>query len=191
MELHSAEDSASLPGIPRPPARRETYQQLLQPHGASLYVVGDQVSPQPGWHEGALASTRYVVALAGNLVVLDVLGADLPDVVCSEGSGVVHLSVDTALQATGVLAHTDVQERHGAGGAGLAVTFVVLPGDLWFPGGPGRTTQPEEFNSLMDGLETKLFDVLPDETWIYPGHGNDTTIGTERPHLAEWRARGW
>jgi glyoxylase-like metal-dependent hydrolase (beta-lactamase superfamily II) len=67
----------------------------------------------------------------------------------------------------------------------------VLARAVVFPGGPGRTTQPEEFNSLMDGLEAKLFDVLPDETWIYPGHGNDTTIGTERPHLAKWRARGW
>jgi glyoxylase-like metal-dependent hydrolase (beta-lactamase superfamily II) len=67
----------------------------------------------------------------------------------------------------------------------------VFTGDCLFPGGPGRTTRPEEFNSLMDGLETKVFDVLPDETWIYPGHGNDTTLGTERPHLAEWRARGW
>ncbi|MEV1064515.1 MBL fold metallo-hydrolase [Streptomyces sp. NPDC050263] len=67
----------------------------------------------------------------------------------------------------------------------------VFTGDCLFPGGPGRTTLPEEFNSLMGGLETKLFDVLPDETWVYPGHGNDTTLGTERPHLAEWRARGW
>ncbi|MFI0514174.1 MBL fold metallo-hydrolase [Streptomyces sp. WSLK1-5] len=67
----------------------------------------------------------------------------------------------------------------------------VFTGDCLFPGGPGRTTRPEDFSSLMGGLETKLFDVLPDETWIYPGHGNDTTIGTERPHLAEWRARGW
>ncbi|MDR6978284.1 glyoxylase-like metal-dependent hydrolase (beta-lactamase superfamily II) [Streptomyces sp. 3330] len=67
----------------------------------------------------------------------------------------------------------------------------VFTGDCLFPGGPGRTTRPEEFDSLMGGLETKLFDVLPDETWIYPGHGDDTTIGTERPHLAEWRARGW
>ncbi|WP_309062535.1 MBL fold metallo-hydrolase [Streptomyces sp.] len=67
----------------------------------------------------------------------------------------------------------------------------VFTGDCLFPGGPGRTTRPEEFNSLMDGLETKVFDVLPDETWVYPGHGNDTTLGAERPHLAEWRARGW
>lgn len=40
-------------------------------------------------------------------------------------------------------------------------------------------------------METKIFGVLPDETWVYPGHGNDTTLGAERPHLPEWRARGW
>ncbi|WP_432127414.1 MBL fold metallo-hydrolase [Streptomyces sp. bgisy082] len=67
----------------------------------------------------------------------------------------------------------------------------VFTGDCLFPGGPGRTTHPEEFDSLMSGLEAKLFGALPDETWVYPGHGNDTTLGTERPHLAEWRARGW
>ncbi|MEV0476133.1 MBL fold metallo-hydrolase [Streptomyces prunicolor] len=67
----------------------------------------------------------------------------------------------------------------------------VFTGDCLFPGGPGRTTLPAEFDSLMGDLETKLFDVLPDETWVYPGHGNDTTLGTERPHLSEWRARGW
>lgn len=42
----------------------------------------------------------------------------------------------------------------------------------------------------MSGLEAKVF-VLPDETWIYPGHGNDTTLGTERPRLGEWHERGW
>lgn len=60
-----------------------------------------------------------------------------------------------------------------------------------FPGGPGRATRPEDFNSLMTGLEDKVFSRLPDATWIYPGHGNDTTLGAERPHLEEWRARGW
>lgn len=43
----------------------------------------------------------------------------------------------------------------------------------------------------MGDLESKIFGVLPDETWIYPGHGDDTNLGAERPHLAEWRARGW
>jgi glyoxylase-like metal-dependent hydrolase (beta-lactamase superfamily II) len=67
----------------------------------------------------------------------------------------------------------------------------VFTGDCLFPGGPGRTTNPKEFTSLMDGLEEKVFGALPDETWVYPGHGNDTTLGAERPHLAEWRDRGW
>ena len=67
----------------------------------------------------------------------------------------------------------------------------LFTGDCLFPGGPGRTTTPEAFNSLMSGLEERVFGWLPDETWIYPGHGNDTTLGAERPHLAEWHARGW
>jgi glyoxylase-like metal-dependent hydrolase (beta-lactamase superfamily II) len=67
----------------------------------------------------------------------------------------------------------------------------LFTGDCLFPGGPGRTTHPTDFDSLMTGLETKIFDVLPDETWIYPGHGKDSTVGDERPHLGEWRARGW
>ena len=67
----------------------------------------------------------------------------------------------------------------------------VFTGDCLFPGGPGRTTNPVDFGTLMDGLQAKVFDVLADETWIYPGHGDDTTLGAERPHLAEWRARGW
>ncbi|MDQ6687959.1 MAG: MBL fold metallo-hydrolase [Actinomycetota bacterium] len=67
----------------------------------------------------------------------------------------------------------------------------LFTGDSLFPGGPGRTTSPEDFTSLMDGLESKVFDRLPDETWFYPGHGDDSTLGAERPHLAEWRSRGW
>ena len=43
----------------------------------------------------------------------------------------------------------------------------------------------------MDDLEAKVFSKLPDETWFYPGHGNDSTLGAERTRLGEWRARGW
>jgi glyoxylase-like metal-dependent hydrolase (beta-lactamase superfamily II) len=66
----------------------------------------------------------------------------------------------------------------------------VFTGDSLFPGGPGRATTPETFTSLMDDLEARIFP-LPDDTWIYPGHGKDSTLGAERPHLPEWRARGW
>ncbi|WP_298327770.1 MBL fold metallo-hydrolase [Haloactinopolyspora sp.] len=64
-------------------------------------------------------------------------------------------------------------------------------GDSLFPGGVGKTGSPADFTSLINDVETKLFDRLPDETWVYPGHGDDTTLGAERPHLGEWRRRGW
>jgi glyoxylase-like metal-dependent hydrolase (beta-lactamase superfamily II) len=68
----------------------------------------------------------------------------------------------------------------------------LFTGDSLFPGGPGNTDRdPRRFASLMDGLEQKVFGRLPDETWVYPGHGADTTLGAERPSIPEWRARGW
>ena len=67
----------------------------------------------------------------------------------------------------------------------------LFTGDSLFPGGPGRTTNPDDFTALMVDLEARVFDQYGDETWVYPGHGNDTTLGAERPHLDEWRARGW
>jgi glyoxylase-like metal-dependent hydrolase (beta-lactamase superfamily II) len=68
----------------------------------------------------------------------------------------------------------------------------LFTGDSLFPGGPGNTFgNPDNFTSLMNDLESKVFGVLPDDTWVYPGHGADTTLGVERPHLEEWRARGW
>lgn len=67
----------------------------------------------------------------------------------------------------------------------------LFTGDSLFPGGPGKTGSPAEFASLMDDLEAKVFDRLPDDTWFYPGHGDDSTLGEQRPHLAEWRERGW
>jgi glyoxylase-like metal-dependent hydrolase (beta-lactamase superfamily II) len=67
----------------------------------------------------------------------------------------------------------------------------LFTGDCLFPGGVGRTTSPEDFQSLFTGVRDKLFGRLPDETWVYPGHGDDTTLGAERPHLDEWAERGW
>ena len=68
----------------------------------------------------------------------------------------------------------------------------LFTGDCLFPGGIGNTeNDAERFASLYNGVVAKIFDRLPDDTWIYPGHGNDTTLGAERPRLEEWRARGW
>jgi glyoxylase-like metal-dependent hydrolase (beta-lactamase superfamily II) len=79
---------------------------------------------------------------------------------------------------------------YDAGGR-LAGSPHLFTGDSLFPGGVGATQSPEAFTSLINDVTERLFDRLPDPTWVYPGHGNDTTLGTERPHLGEWRERGW
>ena len=73
-------------------------------------------------------------------------------------------------------------------GSGRAHLFV---GDCLFPGGVGKTNSASDFSSLLDDVEERLFAVYGDDTWVYPGQGKDTTLGAERPQLAEWRARGW
>ena len=68
----------------------------------------------------------------------------------------------------------------------------LFTGDSLFPGGVGNTRgDADSFRTLLDDVEAKLFGTLPDQTWFYPGHGSDSTLGAERPHLAEWRERGW
>ena len=67
----------------------------------------------------------------------------------------------------------------------------LFTGDCLFPGGVGKTWKDGEFEQLLDDVSTRLFDVYADSTVVYPGHGDDTTLGAERPHLGEWRERGW
>jgi len=67
----------------------------------------------------------------------------------------------------------------------------LFTGDSLFPGGVGKTWSADDFATLVEDVSTKLFDRLPDETWFYPGHGADSTLGAERPQLAGWRERGW
>jgi glyoxylase-like metal-dependent hydrolase (beta-lactamase superfamily II) len=73
----------------------------------------------------------------------------------------------------------------------LVPAYVTLYRPCLFPGGVGKTWQPGDFAQLIDDVSTRVFDVYPDSTVIYPGHGDDTVLGAERPHLAEWRERGW
>jgi glyoxylase-like metal-dependent hydrolase (beta-lactamase superfamily II) len=73
----------------------------------------------------------------------------------------------------------------------VAGTPLLFTGDTLFPGGPGATKFPGgDFAAIIRSIEERLF-TFPDDTIVLPGHGTDTTIGTERPHLDEWIARGW
>ncbi|WP_454083680.1 MBL fold metallo-hydrolase [Georgenia sp. Marseille-Q6866] len=123
---------------------------------------------------------------------------DLPvpvDVLLSHGD---RLTVDAA----GELVLDVIALRgHTPGSVALALTepddapqpgrVHLVTGDSLFPGGVGRTTSPADFTSLLDDVEERLFAVYPDDTVVWPGHGLPTTLGAERPQLAEWRRRGW
>lgn len=80
---------------------------------------------------------------------------------------------------------------HTPGGVCFLTGQHLISGDTLFPGGPGNTWgDAEAFAQIIEQIETKLF-TLPDDTRVYPGHGKDTTIGTEKPQLQEWKDRGW
>jgi glyoxylase-like metal-dependent hydrolase (beta-lactamase superfamily II) len=114
-----------------------------------------------------------------------------PDDLVEDGDTVTVGNV--TLRAIHLVGHTpgSIALLYDADGA-LAGNPHLFTGDCLFPGGPGNTFGDEKsFTTLMDGLEAKVFGPLPDGTWIYPGHGSDSTLGEERPHLAEWRERGW
>jgi glyoxylase-like metal-dependent hydrolase (beta-lactamase superfamily II) len=133
--------------------------------------------------------------------------ATLKDVVSKTGAPVVAHPADGLPVPAEPLSDGDVRELgvvsfkvlHTPGHTPGSVCFLLeeageahlFAGDTLFPGGPGNTFgNAQAFETIMRSLTEKLF-VLADETHVYPGHGDDTTIGKERPSLEEWRARGW
>jgi glyoxylase-like metal-dependent hydrolase (beta-lactamase superfamily II) len=139
-------------------------------------------------HWQALAEVKAATGAVTVAHPLDAPGIPVPTDELVEDGDTIEFG-DTRLHVTHLVGHTPGSIALTLNAAGPRPQ--LFTGDCLFPGGPGRTTTPETFNSLMSGLEERVFGRLPDETWIYPGHGNDSTLGAERPHLAEWRARGW
>jgi glyoxylase-like metal-dependent hydrolase (beta-lactamase superfamily II) len=90
--------------------------------------------------------------------------------------------------------HTIMTPGHTPGSMCFRVdgSPVLFSGDTLFPGGPGATKFPGgDFEQIIRSIDGRLFSPLPPETLVFPGHGDDTTIGTESPHLQEWIDRGW
>lgn len=97
---------------------------------------------------------------------------------------------DLVLDVVGLRGHTPGSVALALTAAGDRPRTVLLTGDSLFPGGPGKTWSDEDFTSLMDDLEARVFGVY-DDALVLPGHGDNTTLSAERPNLAQWRARGW
>jgi len=142
-------------------------------------------------HVGALAE---VVAATGARTVAGADDADALPVPVDERVG----QSDTVSVGDVTL---DVVHLRGHTPGSIALAYAdpapgghthLFTGDSLFPGGIGNTKNPgQSFDSLIEDVTTRVFDVYDDDTWFYPGHGDDSTLGAERPHLGEWRARGW
>lgn len=139
-------------------------------------------------HWGALEHVRERTGAPVYAHEDDAEGIDVPVDVEVRGGDVITFG-DSALSTIHLVGHTP---------GSLVLSYDdptghhhLFTGDCLFPGGVGRTWSPGDFDTLYEGVVTKLFDRYDDETWIYPGHGSDTILGNERPHLQEWRGRGW
>jgi glyoxylase-like metal-dependent hydrolase (beta-lactamase superfamily II) len=154
------------------------------PEGRLDLVVTTHRHPD---HVGALVA---VVAATGAATAAGALDADaLP------------VPVDRRLADGDVVEVGDLRLRvrhlrgHTPGSVALVLAGAparVFTGDSLFPGGVGNTRgNVDDFTSLLDDVTARLFDELGDDTVVHPGHGAPTTLGAERPHLAQWRARGW
>ena len=139
-------------------------------------------------HWGALAEVKAATGAVTVAHPLDAAGIPVPTDELVDEDGVIRFA--------GVELSTIHLVGHTPGSIALLLRASDRPhlftGDCLFPGGVGNTQQDAaRFTSLFNGVQAKVFGQLPDETWVYPGHGKDTTLGAERPHLSEWRQRGW
>lgn len=98
---------------------------------------------------------------------------------------------DLSLDVIHLRGHTPGSVALALSGADETGATHLFTGDCLFPGGVGKTWQPGDFERLLGDVTAKVFDVYDDSTVVYPGHGDDTSLGAERPSLPEWRERGW
>jgi glyoxylase-like metal-dependent hydrolase (beta-lactamase superfamily II) len=140
-------------------------------------------------HWQALAEVKAATGAVTVAHPLDAPGIPVPTDELVEDDGTIEFG-NTTLSVTHLVGHTPGSIALTLNTAGPQPH--LFTGDCLFPGGVGNTQKdPARFDSLYAGLVAKIFGRLPDETSVYPGHGADTTLGAERPHLEEWRERGW
>ncbi len=160
------------------------------------YIVTTHRHPDHWQALAALAEATGALTVAHPLDA-PAIGAPI-DLLCGDGDVLTFGNPDLGGPARGGIKLEVIQLRgHTPGSIALLYTDPVGPPQLWtgdslFPGGVGNTHgNAEDFADLIFDVSTKLFDRLPDQTRVYPGHGADTTLGAERASLPQWRARGW
>lgn len=140
-------------------------------------------------HVRALGEVREVTKAPAAAGVDDIADIAVPtDVVLHHGD--VQSIEDIELEVIQLRGHTPgsiallYRDPHGPAH--------LFTGDSLFPGGIGNTNNDaERFATLYNDVVTRIFDYLPDDTFVHPGHGEGTTLGAERSKLAEWKQRGW
>jgi glyoxylase-like metal-dependent hydrolase (beta-lactamase superfamily II) len=158
--------------------------ELIGPAGVETVVT----THRHGDHWQALSEVVKATGAASLAHTADAPG--IPDVTSTLSDGDTVTVGGCTLEVIHVVGHTPgsivLLYQDPAGTAHL------FTGDSLFPGGVGTTRgNKANFRSLINDVEHKLFDRLPDDTWFYPGHGKDSTLGKERSAIPEWRARGW
>ncbi len=102
------------------------------------------------------------------------------------------LADDQRITVAGIEVRVIHTPGHSPGSVCLYIPALgaVCTGDTLFRGGPGATGRSfSDFPTIIESIRSRLL-TLPAETVVYTGHGGDTTIGAEAPHLAEWIAHG-
>jgi len=160
-----------------------------------LEMIGDTpvakivTTHQHGDHWQALAELKAATGAVTVAHPLDAPGIPVPTDELVEDEGTVAWG-ESLLHVTHLVGHTPGSIALTLNAAGPQPH--LFTGDCLFPGGVGNTQKDtERFATLFEGVRDKLFGRLPDSTWVYPGHGSDTTLGAERSHLDEWHERGW
>ena len=153
-------------------AQRLGVRRVLETHGH-----GDHIQAVPQMREAG-----YEVAVtAADAPRLKDVGYD------------VFLDGDTIIEVGDIRLHPILTPGHTAGSICFRVegSPILFSGDTLFPGGPGATKfDGGDFATIIESIDRRLL-TLPVDTLVLPGHGTDTTIGDERPHLQEWVDRGW
>lgn len=166
----------------------ETLLEVIGTHAPDVALILTSHQHMDHW-----AALQQVAAATGAPTAAHALDADplpvTPDRLIADGD-VIEVG-DLRLTAIHLRGHTEGSIALALGGDATGGVTQLFSGDCLFPGGVGKTWRDGDFDRLLNDVSAKVFDVYDDDTVVYPGHGDDTTLGAERPHLGEWRERGW